>query len=142
MTSEKAPLKPVMLIILDRYGISWSKKGNAVKQAKKPILDMLEKEAPQSVLKASGSAVGLPEYQMGSSEVGHLNIGAGRIIKQELLLIDSRINDKSFFENQALAEIFSKNEYVHLIGLVSDGGVRSEERRVGKECRSRWSPYH
>ncbi|MBS3112527.1 2,3-bisphosphoglycerate-independent phosphoglycerate mutase [Candidatus Woesearchaeota archaeon] len=125
MTSEKAPLKPVMLIILDGYGISWSKKGNAVKQAKKPILDMLEKEAPQSVLKASGSAVGLPEYQMGSSEVGHLNIGAGRIIKQELLLIDSRINDKSFFENQALAEIFSKNEYVHLIGLVSDGGVHS-----------------
>lgn len=118
-------MKPVMLIILDGYGISWNKKGNAVKLANKPTLDKLEKETPQSILKASGPAVGLPENQMGSSEVGHLNIGAGRIIKQELLLIDEQIKNKTFFENKVLEEIFSKNEYIHLIGLVSDGGVHS-----------------
>lgn len=119
--------KPLMLIILDGWGLSWRKRGNAIKLAKTPTINSLEKECPKSVLKAAGSAVGLPEGQIGSSEVGHLNIGAGRIIRQELVLISDTIKDGSFFENPALKETFSKNEYVHLIGLVSDGGVHSHQ---------------
>jgi 2,3-bisphosphoglycerate-independent phosphoglycerate mutase len=119
--------KPIMLIILDGWGLSWRKKGNAIKLAKTPTINMLDKECPQSVLKASGEAVGLPHGQMGSSEVGHLNIGAGRIIKQELMLISSAIKDESFFENPALKETFSKHDHVHLIGLLSDGGIHSHQ---------------
>ncbi len=134
--------KPVMLIILDGYGISWQKKGNAIKLANKPTIDMLE-QGPKSVLKAAGNDVGLPDGQMGSSEVGHLNIGAGRIVEQELLLINSQIKDKTFFENKVLKETFSKNEYVHLIGLVSDGGVHSHIEHLfalidlAKDCNSK-----
>ena len=79
-------IKPLILIILDGYGLTWRRKGNAIKLAKKPTFDMLEKSYPYSKLKAAGSAVGLPDHQMGSSEVGHLNIGAGRIVKQDLLM--------------------------------------------------------
>jgi len=121
--------KPVMLVILDGWGIDWRKRGNAVKLAKTPTIYQLEK-GPKSILKASGLSVGLPDKQMGSSEVGHLNIGAGRIVHQELMKINNMIKDGSFFENPALKEIFSKNEHVHLIGLVSDGGVHSHQDQL------------
>ena len=91
--------KPVMLMILDGFGEAPKSEGNAVSIANKPNFDRLVKEYPHSNLQASGMAVGLPEGQMGNSEVGHLNIGAGRIVYQELTRISKSIADKDFFEN-------------------------------------------
>ena len=94
--------KPVMLMILDGFGIAEKSEGNAVALANKPNFDRLVKEYPNTQLQASGMAVGLPEGQMGNSEVGHLNIGAGRIVYQELTRITKAIEDGDFFENEAL----------------------------------------
>ena len=94
--------KPVMLMILDGFGIAPKSEGNAVRSANKPNLDKLFEKYPTSELQASGLAVGLPEGQMGNSEVGHLNIGAGRIVYQELTRITKAITDGDFFENEAL----------------------------------------
>ena len=117
--------KPVVLMILDGFGLTWKKKGNAIKLAKTPILDKLTKTCPYAVLKASGEAVGLPKGIMGNSEVGHLNIGAGKVVEQYLMRINNSIKDGSFFEIPDLIGAFDKNEYVHLMGLVSDGAVHS-----------------
>lgn len=121
--------KPVMLMILDGFGISDNVDGNAVREAKKPNYDKLKAEYPHTTLSASGLDVGLPEGQMGNSEVGHLNIGAGRIIYQELTRITKSIKDGDFFENKALNfaidEALKNNSAVHLMGLLSDGGVHS-----------------
>ena len=121
--------KPVMLMILDGFGIAPSSEGNAVALAKKPNFDRLMKEYPHTNLQASGMAVGLPEGQMGNSEVGHLNIGAGRIVYQELTRITKSISDKDFFENEALLKAMKNakenNTALHLLGLLSDGGVHS-----------------
>ena len=121
--------KPVMLMILDGFGIAKASDGNAVSLAKKPNFDRLIKEYPHSTLEASGMAVGLPEGQMGNSEVGHLNIGAGRIVYQELTRITKAIADGEFFKNEELLKAMKNakenNSALHLMGLLSDGGVHS-----------------
>jgi len=120
---------PCMLMILDGWGINSNKEGNAVKQANMPVLDSLFASCPHTELKCSGEAVGLPHGIMGNSEVGHLNIGAGRIVYQDLLRIDMAVKDKSIFENQAFNSIMKsvkeKDATLHLMGLLSDGGVHS-----------------
>lgn len=117
------------LIILDGYGIAPDGPGNAVTLAKKPFLDHLFSTYPTNVLEASGEAVGLPEGQMGNSEVGHLNLGAGRIVYQSLTRINVAIKDGSFYENKAFLDAIEhakKNQSkLHIFGLVSDGGVHA-----------------
>lgn len=121
--------KPVMLMILDGFGIAPMSDGNAVETAKKPNFDRLIKNYPSTQLQASGMFVGLPDGQMGNSEVGHLNIGAGRIIYQELTRITKEIQDGGFFTNEALMAAINNakenNAALHLMGLLSDGGVHS-----------------
>ncbi|MFF3102985.1 2,3-bisphosphoglycerate-independent phosphoglycerate mutase [Viridibacillus arvi] len=123
------PKKPVALIILDGLGLRSEVFGNAVAQAKKPTFDRLWNTYPHSTLLASGEAVGLPDGQMGNSEVGHLNIGAGRIVYQSLTRIHKSIKDGDFFENDALVQAVKhakeNNTKLHLMGLLSDGGVHS-----------------
>ncbi len=114
---------------MDGYGLNPEKEGNAVAQAKKPNLDRLFKDHPYTTLGTSGLDVGLPEGQMGNSEVGHLNLGAGRIVYQEISRIDKAIRDGSFFENsvltQAMEQVKKRGASLHLLGLVSDGCVHS-----------------
>jgi len=122
------PRNPVVLIILDGVGIS-SSANNLLYQAHTPNLDVLFANTSNTLLNASGTSVGLPDDQMGNSEVGHLSIGAGSVIKQDLVLINDEIADSSFFQNQALISAINKaadkNGSIHLLGLVSDGGVHS-----------------
>ncbi|MEY3431675.1 MAG: 2,3-bisphosphoglycerate-independent phosphoglycerate mutase [Bacillota bacterium] len=121
--------KPVILVIMDGYGIRKETYGNAIAKAKKPNLDKYFAKYPYTQIQASGLDVGLPEGQMGNSEVGHLNIGAGRIVYQSLTLIDQAIKDGTFFQNSkylaAMQWAKSKGKKLHIIGLVSDGGVHS-----------------
>ena len=121
--------KPVMLMILDGFGIAPEGDGNAVAAANKPNFDKLVANYPHSELQASGMFVGLPDGQMGNSEVGHLNIGAGRIIYQELTRITKEINEGGFFKNEALLRAMENakkdNSALHLMGLLSNGGVHS-----------------
>ena len=121
--------KPTVLMILDGYGLNERTEGNAVALGKTPVMDRLMKEYPFVPGQASGMAVGLPEGQMGNSEVGHLNMGAGRIVYQELTRITKSIQDGDFFENKAfMAAVENCKKYdsaLHLWGLVSDGGVHS-----------------
>ncbi|GGA49372.1 2,3-bisphosphoglycerate-independent phosphoglycerate mutase [Paenibacillus physcomitrellae] len=121
--------RPVALIIMDGFGLRNTVEGNAVAQAKKPNYDRYLKEYPNTTLTACGEAVGLPEGQMGNSEVGHLNIGAGRIVYQDLTRISKSIREGEFFENQTLVEAvrFAKKngKKLHLYGLLSDGGVHA-----------------
>ncbi|MBO5095036.1 MAG: 2,3-bisphosphoglycerate-independent phosphoglycerate mutase [Lachnospiraceae bacterium] len=121
--------KPVVLMILDGYGLNSKTEGNAVAQANTPVMDKLMKEYPFVRGNASGMAVGLPDGQMGNSEVGHLNMGAGRIVYQELTRITKEIQDGTFFENPALLDAVNNckknNSALHLFGLLSDGGVHS-----------------
>jgi len=122
--------KRCMLIILDGWGVREDRRGNAVAQANTPFLDKIQKQYPCSQLVTFGNAVGLPDNIMGNSEVGHLNIGAGRIVHQDLLRIDKSIEDGSFFENHAIIRLMDqvkkKHSKLHLMGLVSDGGVHSQ----------------
>ena len=121
--------KPTVLMILDGYGLNEKENGNAVAEAKTPVMDSLMKEYPFVRGNASGMAVGLPDGQMGNSEVGHLNMGAGRIVYQELTRITKEIQDGTFFENPALLKAVENckknNSALHLFGLLSDGGVHS-----------------
>ena len=121
--------KPTVLMILDGYGLSDKTEGNAVKQAKTPVMDKLIAKYPFVQGEASGMAVGLPDGQMGNSEVGHTNMGAGRIVYQMLVKISKSIQDGDFFENKALVaamENCKKNDSaLHLMGLLSPGGVHS-----------------
>lgn len=121
--------RPVALIIMDGFGLRNTEVGNAVAQANKPNYDRYLKQYPNTTLTACGEAVGLPEGQMGNSEVGHLNIGAGRIVYQDLTRISKSIREGEFFENDTLVEAVraAKNsgKKLHLYGLVSDGGVHS-----------------
>ena len=123
-----------MLMILDGFGLNPRSDGNAIAQADKPDLDQIFANYPSTKLDACGLAVGLPEGQMGNSEVGHLNIGAGRIVYQELTRITKVIEDGDFFENKALLsaiEHVKKNDStLHLLGLLSDGGVHSHIRHL------------
>jgi 2,3-bisphosphoglycerate-independent phosphoglycerate mutase len=114
----------VVLVILDGWGCAPSGPGNAVDLAETPVFDRLWAEFPHTTLKASGEAVGLPRGQMGNSEVGHLTIGSGRILYQDLMRVNKAIEDGSFFENPALRAAF-EHDRVHLLGLVSYGGVHS-----------------
>src|SRR5690606_37140716 len=120
---------PVALIILDGFGCRKETFGNAVARANKPNFDHLWNNYPHEILTASGEAVGLPDGQMGNSEVGHLNIGAGRIVYQNLTRINKSIRDGDFFQNPAFLEAISKakanGSALHLMGLLSDGGVHS-----------------
>ena len=126
--------KPTVLMILDGYGLNTKENGNAVALAQTPVMDRLMKEYPFVPGNASGMAVGLPEGQMGNSEVGHLNMGAGRIVYQELTRITKEIQDGTFFENEALlsaVENCKKNgSDLHLFGLLSDGGVHSHNTHM------------
>jgi 2,3-bisphosphoglycerate-independent phosphoglycerate mutase len=115
----------VTLVILDGWGCAPPGPGNAVSLAETPVFDRLWAEFPHTTLQASGEAVGLPEGQMGNSEVGHLTIGSGRVLDQDLQRINRAIADGSFFENPALKAAFDKGGDVHLLGLVSHGGVHS-----------------
>jgi 2,3-bisphosphoglycerate-independent phosphoglycerate mutase len=115
----------VTLVILDGWGCAPPGPGNAVELAKTPIFDRLWAEYPHTQLDASGEAVGLPDGQMGNSEVGHLTIGAGRRLYQDFVRVNRAIEDGSFFENPALVAAFERGENVHLLGLVSYGGVHS-----------------
>ena len=121
--------KPTVLMILDGYGLNDRVEGNAVKEANTPVMDQLMAECPYVKGLASGMAVGLPEGQMGNSEVGHLNMGAGRIVYQELTRITKEIQDGDFFKNEALLHAVKNAKdngtALHLFGLLSDGGVHS-----------------
>jgi len=115
----------VALVILDGWGCAPAGPGNAVELAETPNFDRLWRTFPHMTLKASGGAVGLPPGQMGNSEVGHLTIGSGRVLFQDLMRVNEAIEDGSFFENPALTAAFEHGERVHLLGLVSHGGVHS-----------------
>lgn len=121
--------QPILLAILDGFGIAEPSTTNAISQAKKPNLDYLLANYPHMELDASGLAVGLPEGQMGNSEVGHLHIGAGRTIYQSLTLVNKAIAEKTFFSNEVIKNAINKakenNSKLHIIGLLSDGGVHS-----------------
>lgn len=121
--------KPTVLLILDGFGLNEQIEHNAIAQADTPVLDRLMKECPFVKGNASGTAVGLPDGQMGSSEVGHVNIGAGRIVNQELIRITKEIENGEFFENEALLKAVNNAKEngtsLHILGLVSDGGVHS-----------------
>ncbi|MGB9858392.1 MAG: 2,3-bisphosphoglycerate-independent phosphoglycerate mutase [Moorellaceae bacterium] len=121
--------KPLMLIVLDGWGYSEHREGNAVALARLHHFPRLWREFPHTLLQASGEAVGLPSGQMGNSEVGHLNIGAGRIVYQELTRISRAIRDGSFFQNPVLLDALrwtqERGGALHLLGLLSDGGVHS-----------------
>lgn len=126
--------KLAALIILDGFGCREETMGNAVEQAHKPNFDRYWNMFPHNQLIASGEAVGLPEGQMGNSEVGHLNIGAGRIVYQSLTRVNQAIEDRSFFENhafiQAMQHAKEQNKALHLLGLLSDGGVHSHTNHL------------
>ena len=126
--------KPVVLLILDGYGLNDKTEGNAVALAKTPVMDSLMKEYPFVKGAASGMAVGLPDGQMGNSEVGHLNMGAGRIVYQELTRITKEIQDGDFFKNEELLAAVNNckanNSALHTFGLLSDGGVHSHNTHL------------
>ncbi len=126
--------KPYALIILDGYGVNERHDGNAIHAANTPNMDKYMQECPHSIVHASGMDVGLPEGQMGNSEVGHTNIGAGRIVYQELTRITKSINDGDFFKNPVLLAAVENckknNSALHLMGLLSDGGVHSHNQHL------------
>ena len=121
--------KPLVLCILDGCGLRNESDGNAFKNANKPTFDYLWNKYPHSKLYASGPYVGLPEGQMGTSEVGHMNIGSGRVALQPLQAITKSIEDNSFYDNKEIIEVINhvkkNNSSLHIFGLLSDGGVHS-----------------
>ena len=130
--------KKVVLIILDGWGIASNPEVSAIDKADTAFIDSLYKKYPHSKLEASGLAVGLPEGQMGNSEVGHMNIGAGRIVYQELVRINKAVEDRELNQDKTLLDALSyakKNEKkVHFIGLLSDGGVHSHIKHLKGLC--------
>ena len=126
--------KPTVLMILDGYGLNEKTEGNAVAEGKTPVMDKLMAECPFVKGNASGMAVGLPDGQMGNSEVGHLNMGAGRIVYQELTRITKEIQDGDFFKNEALLHAVrnakENGSALHMFGLLSDGGVHSHNTHL------------
>ncbi|MGH9330167.1 MAG: 2,3-bisphosphoglycerate-independent phosphoglycerate mutase, partial [Vicinamibacterales bacterium] len=124
---------PLVLVVLDGWGIRPEREHNAIALAHTPVYDALVARYPNAQLVASGEAVGLPAGQMGNSEVGHMNMGAGRVVYQDLTRIDKSIADGDFFTNAALAAAMDRpgaRHALHLIGLVSDGGVHSHTRHL------------
>src|SRR5574341_1438180 len=122
------PPKPVVLTILDGWGYRAERENNAIALARKPTYDELLKKFPNTLVHTSGPYVGLPEGQMGNSEVGHLNIGAGRIVYMDITRIDLAIQKGEFFQNELLLKAMQRGRQnqLHLLGLVSDGGVHSQ----------------
>lgn len=125
----KAPVSPVVLVILDGWGYREATDGNALAVAKTPIMDSLSGAYPSTLIRTSGKDVGLPDGQMGNSEVGHLNLGSGRVVPQELVRISDAVEDGTLRENPALLKVCqdvkSRGSKLHLVGLCSDGGVHS-----------------
>ena len=119
--------RPIVLTVLDGWGYRAETKGNAIALARKPNYDRLLKEFPNTLIHTSGPYVGLPEGQMGNSEVGHLNIGAGRIVQMDITRIDQLIASGEFFRQPLLLEAMDRGRahQLHLMGLLSDGGVHS-----------------
>ncbi len=126
--------RPVTLIVLDGYGHSEEKHGNAIYEANQPNMDEYFKIYPTTLIEASGLDVGLPNGQMGNSEVGHTNIGAGRIVYQDYTRITKGIEDGDFFDNEelnkAVDNALNNNSYLHIFGLLSDGGVHSHNSHI------------
>ena len=126
--------KPIVLTILDGWGYRADTHGNAIALARKPVYDSLLRDFPNTLLHASDHFVGLPDGQMGNSEVGHLNLGAGRIVRMDMTRIDMAIADGSFFTDPtllaAMAAAQEKSSAIHFIGLLSDGGVHSHQRHL------------
>ena len=133
-TEKTSNKRPTVLLILDGFGLNEQTEHNAVALADTPVLDRLMKECPFVEGNASGLAVGLPEGQMGSSEVGHMNIGAGRVVDQDLVRISKEIESGAFFENEALLKavnnVKEKGTSLHIYGLLSDGGVHSHNTHL------------
>jgi len=131
-------MKKVALIILDGWGLGDGSKSDAISNSKTPFVDSLYKKYPHSILHTSGEDVGLPHGQMGNSEVGHLNIGAGRVVYQDLQLINKAINEKTIDSNPELIKAFEyanhNNKAIHFIGLVSEGGVHSSQTHLHYLC--------
>jgi 2,3-bisphosphoglycerate-independent phosphoglycerate mutase len=123
--TQTHPAPSAALIVLDGWGLAPAGPGNAISLARTPVLDRLASAYPHVRLEASGRAVGLPAHQMGNSEVGHLSLGAGAVVLQDLTRIDDAVRDGRLAENEVLRRALSAAERVHLIGLVSDGGVHS-----------------
>ncbi len=128
------PPSPLVLIVLDGWGIRESREHNAIKMARTPVFDGLLERYPMARLQASGEAVGLPAGQMGNSEVGHMNMGAGRVVYQDLTRIDKSIRDGELFTNPALVAAMDRvadgRRALHFVGLLSDGGVHSHQRHL------------
>src|SRR5437879_10350186 len=126
--------KPLVLIILDGWGYRAETKANAIAMARKPTYDRLLHEYPNTLIHTSGKYVGLPKGQMGNSEVGHLNIGAGRIVHMDITRIELMIENGEFFSNPtllgAMKHARSGGRRLHLFGLVSDGGVHSQQTHL------------
>lgn len=125
--------KPLILTILDGWGYSPAVEGNAIAQARKPTYDMLLRDFPNTLVHTSGPSVGLPEGQMGNSEVGHLNIGAGRVVHMDVTRLDLMISSGEFFDNPLLKDVMRharEGHRLHLMGLCSDGGVHSSQEHL------------
>ena len=126
--------KPMVLVILDGYGYREEQQDNAIFSAKTPVMDALWANRPHTLIDASGLEVGLPDRQMGNSEVGHVNLGAGRIVYQDLTRLDVEIKDRAFFANPVLTGAVDKaknaGKAVHIMGLLSAGGVHSHEDHI------------
>ncbi|MEW8586995.1 MAG: 2,3-bisphosphoglycerate-independent phosphoglycerate mutase, partial [Candidatus Thiodiazotropha sp.] len=126
--------KPVALIILDGWGYSEERDANAIANAETPVWDRLWLEHPHTLVNTSGASVGLPGGQMGNSEVGHLNLGAGRVVYQEFTRVSRSIRTGSFFTNETLTEAVdravARQKAIHIMGLLSPGGVHSHEDHI------------
>ncbi|MBC7824527.1 MAG: 2,3-bisphosphoglycerate-independent phosphoglycerate mutase, partial [Candidatus Parcubacteria bacterium] len=125
----QVPVSPVVLVILDGWGYREETDGNAIAAAKTPVMNSLWAAYPHTLIRTAGKDVGLPDGQMGNSEVGHLNIGAGRVVPQELVRISDAVEDRSLLSNPKLVKVCQEVQRhqgkLHLIGLCSDGGVHS-----------------
>ncbi len=126
--------KPVVLLILDGWGYSEDTHYNAIAAAHKPVWDHLWNRYPHTLIRTSGAAVGLPGDQMGNSEVGHLNLGSGRVVYQEFTRVSRSIKTGSFFNNQTLTDAadqaLANDRAMHILGLLSTGGVHSHEEHI------------
>src|SRR5437870_10975956 len=134
MAKRHGPRTPVVLIVLDGWGFRPGQVGNAIELGRTPTWHRLWAKAPRTLLNASGLAVGLPEGQIGNSEVGHLNLGAGRVVAQDLVRIGLAIKDRTFFENSVFTKIIGdairSRKRVHLVGLIGSGGVHAIDARL------------
>src|SRR5437899_5182400 len=133
-TTSSGRRRPFVLIIMDGWGINPRKEGNAIALARTPNIDKIAREWPHTAVKTSGLAVGLPEGQMGNSEVGHQNIGAGKRVLQDYTRISESIQDGSFFQNpaflKAIAHVKKNQSQLHICGLLGNGGVHAHESHL------------